>query len=149
VIRSIGFVTLAALMTSGPVEAGQTADTVTRTVFVTAVDINRIYARNLTGSFLTDGILEVARVFGQREAERPVIVSIGVEGQDFSRARPQDVLPLCSERERNSTWCASAVTLIETASVPPRVGRGASCPRYGRPVSRESADSSRQARGTC
>src|SRR5690606_22313490 len=28
--------------------------------------INRIYARNLTGAFLTDGFLEVARVFGQR-----------------------------------------------------------------------------------
>lgn len=53
--------------------------------------INRVYARNLSGSFLTDGILEVARVFGQREAERPVIVSIGVEGEDFSQARPEDV----------------------------------------------------------
>ena len=54
--------------------------------------VNRIYARNLTGAFLTDGFLEVARVFGQREAQRPVIVSVGVEGEDFSAARPADVL---------------------------------------------------------
>jgi VWFA-related protein len=53
--------------------------------------INKIYARNVSGAFLTDGILEVARVFGKREAERPVIVSIGVEGEDFSEARPADV----------------------------------------------------------
>jgi VWFA-related protein len=54
--------------------------------------INRIYSRNVTGAFLTDGIIEVARVFGQREAERPVIVSVGVEGADIREARPADVL---------------------------------------------------------
>jgi VWFA-related protein len=54
--------------------------------------LNRVLTHNVTGGFLTDGFLEVARVFGQREAERPVIVSIGVEGQDFSEARPEALL---------------------------------------------------------
>jgi VWFA-related protein len=53
--------------------------------------INKVYARNVTGSFLTDGIVEVAREFIEREAIRTAIVSMGVEGQDFSDVRPDEV----------------------------------------------------------
>lgn len=67
------------------------ADFTTNTNLLLAA-VNKVYARNLSGAFLTDGFLEVARVLGQREAQRPVIVSVGVEGEDFSTARPADVL---------------------------------------------------------
>ncbi|MEO7192705.1 MAG: VWA domain-containing protein [Vicinamibacterales bacterium] len=54
--------------------------------------INKTFARNVTGAFLTDGILETATDFAKRESRRPVIVSVGVEGDDFSQARPADIL---------------------------------------------------------
>lgn len=65
--------------------------------------LNRVLTNNVTGAFLTDGFLEVARVFGQREAERPVIVSIGVEGEDFSEARP-DALIAALQRTRTQLY---------------------------------------------
>jgi VWFA-related protein len=54
--------------------------------------LNGTYARNVTGAFLTDGIVDVANEFATREARRPVIVSMGVEGEDFSQANPTEVL---------------------------------------------------------
>lgn len=55
--------------------------------------INKTYARNTPGSFFTDGIVDVANELRAVEARRPVIVSIGVEGQeDFSDTRPPDVM---------------------------------------------------------
>jgi VWFA-related protein len=56
--------------------------------------INRTYARNVTGAFLLDGIVDAAETFAKREARRPVIVSIGVEGVDFSTARPDEVFAI-------------------------------------------------------
>lgn len=56
--------------------------------------INRTYARNVTDAFLVDGIVEAARTFAEREARRPVIVSVGVEGVDFSTARPAEVFDI-------------------------------------------------------
>ena len=54
--------------------------------------INRTYARNVTGAFLTDGIVEAAEAIGRREALRSAIVSVGNEDEDFSDARPSEVL---------------------------------------------------------
>lgn len=54
--------------------------------------INRIFTRNVSGAFLTDGLVEVSREFTTREAARGVIVSVGVEGADFSEIRPSEVL---------------------------------------------------------
>ena len=87
--------------------------------------INKIYARNLTGSFLTDGILEVARVFAQREAERPVIVSIGVEGEDFSQARPNDVLAAL-QRTRTQLYMVRIGNPVFGQSNPLSANRGES-----------------------
>ncbi len=92
--------------------------------------INKIYARNVTrggetGSFLTDGILEAARVFGQREAERPVIVSIGVEGLDFSEARLNDVLDAL-RRTRTQLYMVRIGTPVIGQSNPVNANRGES-----------------------
>ena len=56
--------------------------------------INRTYARNATDAYLVDGAVEAARTFETREARRPVIVSVGVEGMDFSTARPAEVFAI-------------------------------------------------------
>lgn len=53
--------------------------------------INKIYASNQQGAFLVDGIVATTREFQAAEAQRPVIMSVGVEGEDFSNARPNDV----------------------------------------------------------
>jgi VWFA-related protein len=87
--------------------------------------INKIYARNVSGAFLTDGILEVARVFGQREAERPVIVSMGVEGSDFSEARPADVLAAL-QRTRTQLYMVRIGTTVLGQSNPAAANRGES-----------------------
>lgn len=87
--------------------------------------INRIYARNVTGAFLTDGILEVARVFGRRESERPVIVSIGVEGEDFSEARPSDVLAAL-QRTRTQLYMVRIGRTVLGQSNPAAANRGES-----------------------
>jgi VWFA-related protein len=54
--------------------------------------LNRVYSRNVTGAFLTDGIVAATEQFSKREVTRPVIVSMGVEGEDFSAVRPAEVL---------------------------------------------------------
>ena len=54
--------------------------------------INKVYARNCAGAFLVDGIVGVTRDFGTREVRRPVIMSVGVEGPDFSQSQPADVV---------------------------------------------------------
>ncbi|MCC7043427.1 MAG: VWA domain-containing protein [Acidobacteria bacterium] len=87
--------------------------------------INRIYARNVSGAYLTDGILEVARVFGQREAERPVIVSMGVEGNDFSEARPADVIAAL-QRTRTQLYLVRIGTMAFGQSNPAAANRGES-----------------------
>jgi VWFA-related protein len=87
--------------------------------------ITKIYARNVSGAFLTDGILEVARVFGQREAERPVIVSIGVEGEDFSEARPSDVLAAL-QRTRTQLYMVRIGATVFGQSNPSTANRGES-----------------------
>lgn len=79
-----------ALITTGGRNVAMVDFTTNTSLLMSA--LNRVLTNNVTGAFLTDGILEVARVFGQREAERPVIVSIGVEGEDFSEARPEALL---------------------------------------------------------
>ena len=54
--------------------------------------LNRVYSRSVTGAFLTDGIVAATEHFTRREVARPVIVSMGVEGEDFSEVRPAEVL---------------------------------------------------------
>jgi VWFA-related protein len=54
--------------------------------------LNKVFSTNQQGSFLTDGIVAVTREFEAAEAERPAIISVGVEGEDFSEIRPDDVL---------------------------------------------------------
>lgn len=87
--------------------------------------INRMYARQLPGGFLTDGILEVARVFGQREAERPVILTIGAEGEDFSQAAPADVLAAL-QRTRTQLYMVRIGTPVLGSSNPLGANRGES-----------------------
>lgn len=54
--------------------------------------LNRILARGTKGAYLLDGLLEVSRMFEQRNAPRPVIVMIATEGQEFSNLRADAVL---------------------------------------------------------
>ena len=54
--------------------------------------INKVYARNAQGAFLIDGIVAVTRDFATHEVRRPVIMSVGVEGPDFSQSQPADVV---------------------------------------------------------
>lgn len=54
--------------------------------------LNKVYARNLTGSFFVDGIVSATEEFAKAEAARTAIVSVAVEGEDFSQTRPPQVL---------------------------------------------------------
>lgn len=57
--------------------------------------VNQTFARNTPGGHLTDGIVAVANEFVATRSETPrrtVILSVGLEGVDFSEAKPVDVL---------------------------------------------------------
>jgi hypothetical protein len=54
--------------------------------------LNKTYARNSSGAYLLDGLFEVANGFTASEIRRPIIVSVAVEGQEFSTTRAEDVL---------------------------------------------------------
>jgi VWFA-related protein len=54
--------------------------------------LNKVYARNSSGSFLVDGLTETATEFFRREARRPIIVSMAVEGEEFSQTRSSDAM---------------------------------------------------------
>lgn len=54
--------------------------------------IGRLFARQGTGAYLLEGLMEVTRGFKLREAERPVIVAIVTEGVEFSNQQSETVL---------------------------------------------------------
>lgn len=54
--------------------------------------VSRIFARSGSGAYLLEGISEVSRGFRKREAARPVIVAITMEGVEFSNMQYQQVL---------------------------------------------------------
>lgn len=54
--------------------------------------ITRIFARPGSGAYLLEGILEVTRGFQKREAERPVIVALTIEGVEFSNQQYERIL---------------------------------------------------------
>lgn len=54
--------------------------------------ITRIFARPGSGAYLLEGIVEVARGFQKREAARPVIVALTIEGVEFSNQQYERVL---------------------------------------------------------
>lgn len=54
--------------------------------------ITRIFARPGSGAYLLEGIIEVSRGLQKREARRPVIVALTVEGVEFSNAQHERVL---------------------------------------------------------
>jgi VWFA-related protein len=54
--------------------------------------ITRIFARPGSGGYLLEGISEVSRGLQKREAKRPVIVAITVEGVEFSNLQYERVL---------------------------------------------------------
>jgi VWFA-related protein len=53
---------------------------------------NRIFARPGAGAYLLEAIVEVSRGFRVREAKRPVIVALTMEGIEFSNSQYQRVL---------------------------------------------------------
>lgn len=53
--------------------------------------INKLYASNAQGGFVVEGIADITADFAKREVKRPVIMSVGNEGEDFSRSNPNDV----------------------------------------------------------
>jgi hypothetical protein len=82
---SIGIVTIGERPTS----------VVERTTDVAALKkgVSRIFARQGSGAYLLEGILEVSRGVQKREAKRaPVIVAISMEGVEFSNAAHERVL---------------------------------------------------------
>jgi len=54
--------------------------------------INRIFARSGSGAYLLDGIQEVSQGLQKREATRPVIVAVTMEGVEFSNLQFETVL---------------------------------------------------------
>ena len=54
--------------------------------------VNRIFARPGSGAYLLEAISEVSRGFQKREAKRPVIVAITIEGVEFSNLSYERVL---------------------------------------------------------
>ena len=81
---SIGLVTLGERPTS----------VVERTKDIAALKkgFSRIFARPGSGAYLLEAISEVSRGFRTRDAERPVIVALTVEGIEFSNLQYQQVL---------------------------------------------------------
>jgi hypothetical protein len=81
---SIGIVTIGERPTS---VAERTTD-----VAALKTGANRIFARPGSGGYLLEGISEVTRGFKLREAKRPVIVAISIEGVEFSNLQHERVL---------------------------------------------------------
>jgi hypothetical protein len=54
--------------------------------------INRLWARDDTGAYLLDSILEVTQGFAKQEARRPVIVAVTQEGPELSYRQYDQVL---------------------------------------------------------
>lgn len=54
--------------------------------------VSRIFARQGSGAYLLEGIMEVSRGLQKREDARPVIVALTVEGVEFSNAQYERVL---------------------------------------------------------
>jgi VWFA-related protein len=54
--------------------------------------ITRIFARSGAGAYMLDGIDEVSKGFQKRNAERPVIVALWMEGVEFSNLHYDTVL---------------------------------------------------------
>lgn len=54
--------------------------------------VTRIFARQGSGAYLLEGIQEVSRRLQKREAARPVIVALTVEGVEFSNLQYERVL---------------------------------------------------------
>jgi VWFA-related protein len=54
--------------------------------------ISRIFARPGSGAYLLDGISDVSKGLQKREAARPIIVAVTMEGAEFSNLQYQNVL---------------------------------------------------------
>ncbi len=54
--------------------------------------VNRIFARSGAGAYLLDAVMDVSRGFEQRQAVRPVIVALTMEGIEFSNLQYETVL---------------------------------------------------------
>jgi VWFA-related protein len=54
--------------------------------------ITRIFARSGAGAYLLEGIMDVSRGFERREATRPVIVALTMEGVEYSNLQYDQVL---------------------------------------------------------
>lgn len=69
--------------------------------------VTKIFSRQGAGSYLLDAIVDVSRGLQKREAERPVIVAITIEGIEFSNVYHQAVLE--ELRRSGATFHALAV----------------------------------------
>lgn len=88
VSRLRGMASIAIYTTSGRTTKVQDF-TDSTAVLIGAID--KIYASNQRGSFLINGIIAVSREFEAAEAQRAAILAVGIEGEDFSQERPNDV----------------------------------------------------------
>jgi VWFA-related protein len=75
--------------------------------------VSRVFARQGTGAYLLEGLLDVSRGFQKRDTVRPVIVVLTMEGVEFSNASYQRVL---------EELYASGATLHVLAIGPPSSG---------------------------
>jgi len=69
--------------------------------------VTKIFSRQGAGSYLLDAIQDVSRGLQKREAERPVIIAITVEGIEFSNVYHQPVLD--ELRKSGATFHALAI----------------------------------------
>ena len=122
VTRLRGLATIALITTAG--RNIRTVDYTDNTAALIA-GLNRTYGRNQTGAFLTDGILEVATEFRAKEVARPVIVSVGVEGVDFSQVGPSELLGAL-QRSRTQLYMIRLGRIVIGESNPAGAQRGES-----------------------
>jgi Ca-activated chloride channel family protein len=59
---------------------------------VTARGVKRLFMQPNSGSYLLDAIVDVTKGFSRREAVRPVIVALSLEGPEFSSAHHDRVI---------------------------------------------------------
>lgn len=64
----------------------------TREPSALAAALGRLVTRTASGAYLLDGLHEAARTLREREAPRPVIVAIALEGSEYSNLPPARVL---------------------------------------------------------
>ena len=80
--------------------------------------LQKLLTRSNPPTYVLDGLLEVTRVFRQREAQRPVVMIVATEGADFSTARAEAVLEAI-QASRAQVYCIGLGAPVTQGNHPP------------------------------